>query len=153
MTECQHPGYTIVGNHLTQHRSLSGPAIGLAAHTPAAALLAHLRHDDPRLLLSVRDIERLTPPVAAWLECGASPEAVRAALTTGLPATLRRPAALLARARPAPLTGPGRARGERRLRPTRPGVRAARRSSRHPTHHPLVTPGFATAPCPPIIGH
>ncbi|MGW7634200.1 helix-turn-helix domain-containing protein [Streptomyces decoyicus] len=65
-------------------------------HTPAAALLANLRHDDPRLLLSVRDIHRLTPPVAAWLERGASPDAVRSALTTGLPPTLRHPAALLA---------------------------------------------------------
>lgn len=67
-----------------------------AQHTPAAALLANLRHDDPRLLLSVRDIERLTPPVAAWLERGASREAVRRTLTTGLPAALHRPAALLA---------------------------------------------------------
>ncbi|MGW2020537.1 helix-turn-helix domain-containing protein [Streptomyces decoyicus] len=65
-------------------------------HTPAAALLAGLRRDDPRLLLSVRDIHRLTPPVAAWLERGASPDAVRSALTTGLPPTLRHPAALLA---------------------------------------------------------
>ncbi|MCZ1008645.1 hypothetical protein O1L68_19805 [Streptomyces lydicus] len=32
VTEYQDPGYTIVGNHLTQHRSLSGLAIGLAAH-------------------------------------------------------------------------------------------------------------------------
>ncbi|MEJ8649476.1 helix-turn-helix domain-containing protein [Streptomyces sp. MS1.AVA.3] len=65
-------------------------------HAPAAALLANLRRDDPRLLLSVRDIHRLTPPVAAWLERGASPDAVRSALTTGLPPTLRHPAALLA---------------------------------------------------------
>ncbi|MFI1498055.1 helix-turn-helix domain-containing protein [Streptomyces platensis] len=67
-----------------------------AHHTPASALLANLRRDDPRLLLSVRDIQRLTPPVAAWLERGVSPEAVRSALTTGLPPTLRHPAALLA---------------------------------------------------------
>ncbi|MFG2093005.1 helix-turn-helix domain-containing protein [Streptomyces sp. NPDC048612] len=67
-----------------------------AHHTPASALLANLRRDDPRLLLSVRDIQRLTPPVAAWLERGATPDAVRGALTTGLPATLRHPAALLA---------------------------------------------------------
>ncbi|WJY39552.1 helix-turn-helix domain-containing protein [Streptomyces sp. P9-2B-2] len=66
-----------------------------AHHTPAAALLANLRYEDPRLLLSVRDIHRLTPAVAAWLERGASPEAVRNALTTGLPPTLRHPAALL----------------------------------------------------------
>lgn len=65
-------------------------------HTAAAALLANLRQDDPRLLLSVRDIHRLTPPVAAWLERGATPEAVRRALTTGLPDTVRHPAALLA---------------------------------------------------------
>ncbi|MGW3007315.1 helix-turn-helix domain-containing protein [Streptomyces sp. NPDC001219] len=67
-----------------------------AHHAPASALLANLRRDDPRLLLSVRDIQRLTPPVAAWLERGATPDAVRDALTTGLPPTLRHPAALLA---------------------------------------------------------
>ncbi|MGX1755718.1 helix-turn-helix domain-containing protein [Streptomyces lydicus] len=65
-------------------------------HTPAAALLANLRREDPRLLLSVRDIHRLTPPAAAWLERGASLHAVRSALTAGLPPTLRHPAALLA---------------------------------------------------------
>ncbi|MFI0716224.1 helix-turn-helix domain-containing protein [Streptomyces inhibens] len=65
-------------------------------HTPAAALLANLHRDDPRLLLSVRDIHRLTPSVAAWLERGASPDAVRSALATGLPPTLHHPAALLA---------------------------------------------------------
>ncbi|WP_433857371.1 hypothetical protein [Streptomyces kronopolitis] len=32
VTEYQRPGYTIIGNHLTQHRALSGLAIGLAAH-------------------------------------------------------------------------------------------------------------------------
>ncbi|MGW2917150.1 helix-turn-helix domain-containing protein [Streptomyces angustmyceticus] len=67
-----------------------------AHHTRAAALLAHLRHDDPRLLLSAREIHRLVPPVAAWLERGASPEAVRSALTTGLPTALRHPASLFA---------------------------------------------------------
>lgn len=67
-----------------------------AHHPPADALLANLRRDDPRLLLSVRDIQRLTPSVAAWLERGAAPDAVRSALTTGLPTTLRHPAALLA---------------------------------------------------------
>ncbi|MEU5017431.1 helix-turn-helix domain-containing protein [Streptomyces angustmyceticus] len=67
-----------------------------AHHTRAAALLANLRHDDPRLLLSVREIRRLAPPVAAWLERGASPEAVRSALTTGLPTALRHPASLFA---------------------------------------------------------
>ncbi|MFF2923058.1 hypothetical protein ACFVTP_11740 [Streptomyces celluloflavus] len=62
----------------------------------AAALLAELRRADPRLLLSVRDVHRLAPAVAAWLERGADPDAVRHTLTTGLPAPLRHPAALLA---------------------------------------------------------
>ncbi|MFI9259191.1 hypothetical protein ACIGT4_15995 [Streptomyces sioyaensis] len=32
VTEHQRPGYTIIGNHLAQHRELSGLAIGLAAY-------------------------------------------------------------------------------------------------------------------------
>ncbi|WP_329022169.1 helix-turn-helix domain-containing protein [Streptomyces sp. NBC_00690] len=63
----------------------------------ATDLLARLHHTDPRLLLSARDTEQLAPGVAAWLEHEASPDAVRHALTTNLPADgLRRPAGLLA---------------------------------------------------------
>ncbi|MFB7635732.1 helix-turn-helix domain-containing protein [Streptomyces sp. NPDC056149] len=62
----------------------------------ATALLANLRRDDPRLLLPVRDIERLAPGVAAWLEREVPPEAVRKALSADLPAPLRNPAGLLA---------------------------------------------------------
>ncbi|WP_307826925.1 hypothetical protein [Streptomyces pactum] len=62
----------------------------------AAALLADLHRHDPRLLLPERDVDRLTPAVAAWLERGASPDAVRHALTANLPPELRHPAALLA---------------------------------------------------------
>ncbi|REK92177.1 hypothetical protein DY245_00550 [Streptomyces inhibens] len=47
-------------------------------------------------MLSVRDIDRLAPAVAAWLERGAPPDSVRTALATRLPPTLRHPAALLA---------------------------------------------------------
>ncbi|WP_432071351.1 hypothetical protein [Streptomyces sp. AA1529] len=62
----------------------------------AAALLAGLRRDDDRLLLSERDVARLTPAVGAWLERGTGPEAVRRTLTAHLPAgPLRRPAALI----------------------------------------------------------
>lgn len=89
------PSHAPEPSHAPQLPQLPEPATR-EHHTPAAALLANLRHDDPRLLLSVRDIHRLTPPVAAWLERGASPGAVRSALTTGLPPTLRHPAALLA---------------------------------------------------------
>ncbi|MGP8300367.1 helix-turn-helix domain-containing protein [Streptomyces inhibens] len=65
-------------------------------HTTASSLLANLRREDPRLLLSVRDIDRLAPAVATWLERGAPPDSVRTALVTCLPPTLRHPAALLA---------------------------------------------------------
>ncbi|MFI7307859.1 helix-turn-helix domain-containing protein [Streptomyces hygroscopicus] len=67
--------------------------------TPARAatsLLAELRRDDDRLLLPERDVRRLAPAVTTWLERGAAPEAVRRALSAGLPPDLRHPAALLA---------------------------------------------------------
>ncbi|MFI1854618.1 helix-turn-helix domain-containing protein [Streptomyces sp. NPDC020480] len=64
-------------------------------HHTAAALLAELRRDDARLLLSEHDVRRLAPAVAAWLERGAAPDAVRRTLTAGLPPDLRHPAALL----------------------------------------------------------
>ncbi|MFD0355416.1 helix-turn-helix domain-containing protein [Streptomyces sp. NPDC127110] len=67
-----------------------------AARQDAADLLARLRGDDPRLLLAERDVRRLAPGVAAWLDRGAEPEAVRQALVTGLPADLRSPAAVIA---------------------------------------------------------
>ncbi|MFD9336001.1 helix-turn-helix domain-containing protein [Streptomyces sp. NPDC060028] len=62
----------------------------------ARELLAELRRIDSRLLLSARDIERLTPAVEAWLERGASPAAITAALTANLPPQPRNPAGLLA---------------------------------------------------------
>ncbi|TXS56538.1 helix-turn-helix domain-containing protein [Streptomyces sp. t39] len=65
-------------------------------HRVASGLLAGLRRDDARLLLSEHEVRRLAPAVSAWLEREAGPDAVRLALTTGLPATLRRPVGLLA---------------------------------------------------------
>lgn len=62
----------------------------------AATLLADLRRTDARLLLSERDVDRLSPAVVAWLDRGASPDAVRRTLTAGLPCDLARPAGLLA---------------------------------------------------------
>ncbi|MEU5300747.1 helix-turn-helix domain-containing protein [Streptomyces noursei] len=64
--------------------------------TTATALLANLRRDDARLLLPVRDIDRLAPGVAAWLERGVSPEDVRRALSADLPVPVRNPAGLVA---------------------------------------------------------
>lgn len=60
-------------------------------------LLAGLRRDDPRLLLAERDLHRLAPGVAAWLERGVEPAAVRRTLIAALPAEpIHHPAALLA---------------------------------------------------------
>ncbi|MFF5704615.1 helix-turn-helix domain-containing protein [Streptomyces sp. NPDC012794] len=72
------------------------PAPPPAAHRDAAGLLARLRDDDPRLLLSERDVRRLAPDLAAWLERGVEPQAVRLALAADLPHDLRSPAALIA---------------------------------------------------------
>ncbi|MEU3721704.1 helix-turn-helix domain-containing protein, partial [Streptomyces sp. NPDC031705] len=65
------------------------PQPGATARQDAADLLARLRRDDPRLLLAERDVQRLAPGVAAWLDRGAEPEAVRQVLAGGLPADLR----------------------------------------------------------------
>ncbi|MFF3291840.1 helix-turn-helix domain-containing protein [Streptomyces sp. NPDC003023] len=68
----------------------------LERHRVAADLLAGLRRDEPRLLLGERDVRRLAPAVAAWLEREATPDAVRRALTADLPEHLRQPAGFLA---------------------------------------------------------
>ncbi|MFI6487673.1 helix-turn-helix domain-containing protein [Streptomyces sp. NPDC050564] len=69
----------------------------LAHHRAATVLLATLHREDPRLLLAERDVRRLTPAVAIWLDRGAVPEAVRRTLTASLPhEPLRHPAAFLA---------------------------------------------------------
>ncbi|MGW8553566.1 helix-turn-helix domain-containing protein [Streptomyces tubercidicus] len=127
--------YTVVGNHLAQHRELSLLAIGLAVHIQslpagarigikvltarfpesehriAGAPLSELHRHEPRLLLAERDVHRLTPAAAAWLERGAAPEAVQRTLIACLPDDLKHPAALLAHRltallppRPAPAT-------------------------------------------------
>ncbi|MFJ9827219.1 helix-turn-helix domain-containing protein [Streptomyces sp. NPDC101160] len=62
---------------------------------PAAALLTNLRVHEPRLLLGERDIERLAPGVTAWLDRGATPEAVTRTLCATLPEPLAHPAGLL----------------------------------------------------------
>lgn len=72
-------------------------ALPEAHHHPAANLLADLRRHDPRLLLAERDVRRLAPVAAAWLDRGIPPEAVTRTLTAGLPTTpIHHPAALLA---------------------------------------------------------
>ncbi|MCI4044533.1 hypothetical protein [Streptomyces sp. TRM75563] len=69
------------------------PSAALSAE--AARLLAGLHVGAPLFVLSEADVERLTPGVAAWLERGMRPEAVRAALTDDPPVPLRHPAKLL----------------------------------------------------------
>ncbi|MFF9509836.1 helix-turn-helix domain-containing protein [Streptomyces sp. NPDC014724] len=74
------------------------PAFPAASLLRAAAdLLAGLHHKEPRLLLSVQDVDILAPGVAAWLEREVGPAAVEHALTSELPPErLLRPAGLLA---------------------------------------------------------
>lgn len=67
-----------------------------ARHPQAEALLAELPQFDARLRLSERDVRRLAPAVAVWLDRGVSADAVRRALTEGLPPVTRHPAGLLA---------------------------------------------------------
>ncbi|MEV0415250.1 helix-turn-helix domain-containing protein [Streptomyces sp. NPDC050448] len=62
----------------------------------AEELLAELRRADPRLLLGARDIQRLAGGVEAWLERGATHQAVTSALTANLPDHPRNPAGLIA---------------------------------------------------------
>ncbi|WP_342786837.1 hypothetical protein [Streptomyces qinzhouensis] len=52
---------------------------------PAADLLARLRAVDARLILSVRDVQRLTPAVQEWLARQATPEQIIRTLTADLP--------------------------------------------------------------------
>lgn len=73
------------------------PTANLPQHRTAARLLTDLRAYDSRLLLTERDVRRLTPAVVTWLERGVSSAAVLRALGDGLPEEpLRRPAAFLA---------------------------------------------------------
>ncbi|MFF8443040.1 hypothetical protein ACF07U_19515 [Streptomyces californicus] len=77
-------------------RPLPSPSRVDAALTgEAVRLLARLHVTAPRFVLSEQDVERLAPGVAAWLERGVRPDAVRAALTDDPPVPLRHPAKLL----------------------------------------------------------
>ncbi|MFJ3923869.1 helix-turn-helix domain-containing protein [Streptomyces sp. NPDC090022] len=75
------------------------PVAPVAPETLDAAkgVLTRLRLRDPRLLLSERDVNRLAPAVAAWLERGIRPSVVGSVLAGNLPVVpIRAPAALLA---------------------------------------------------------
>lgn len=62
----------------------------------ATGLLAGLRAVDPRLLLSVRDVQRLAPAVDDWLARNATPAQITRTLTANLPSVpLHRPARFL----------------------------------------------------------
>ncbi|MET7635721.1 helix-turn-helix domain-containing protein [Streptomyces sp. NPDC005078] len=77
-----------------------------ARHDAAAELLAGLRRHEPRLLLAEKDVRRLAPAVAAWLERDAHPDAVRHSLTSDLPEHLNHPVGLLAHRLTAHLPSP-----------------------------------------------
>ncbi|MGX9873846.1 hypothetical protein ACWIG2_10790 [Streptomyces cellulosae] len=85
------------------------PSVALTEADPqAVAVLASLRHVDPRLVLSEREAVRLAPAVTAWLAAGVTAAQITRTLTTGLPDRfLTRPAGLLAfRLRETPLPAP-----------------------------------------------
>ncbi|MDT0412949.1 MULTISPECIES: hypothetical protein [Streptomyces] len=65
-------------------------------HGIAAHVLSTLHREDPRLVLPERDLARLTPLAAAWLERDVDRDALRAALLAHLPQHIHRPAAFLA---------------------------------------------------------
>ncbi|MFY0514770.1 hypothetical protein ACOMD4_30930 [Streptomyces anulatus] len=67
------------------------PELGRAA----TAFLCDLHRHAPRFVLTETDVRQLVPGVAAWLERGAHPDAMRHALTDDPPVPLRRPALLL----------------------------------------------------------
>ncbi|GCB48400.1 hypothetical protein [Streptomyces sp. NL15-2K] len=69
----------------------------LPAHRTARNVLAGLRTRDPRLHLAERDVRRLAPAVAVWLERGMAPDDVQRTLSAGLPPEgVRHPAGFLA---------------------------------------------------------
>ncbi|MFG2876266.1 helix-turn-helix domain-containing protein [Streptomyces sp. NPDC048337] len=72
------------------------PAPPSPGRRAAVALLGGLRRTDPRLLLGERDIERLAGGVEAWLDRGATFDAVTAVLTARVPDPVRNPAGLIA---------------------------------------------------------
>jgi hypothetical protein len=63
----------------------TGPGAGPTAG-PAMDLLAGLRRVDARLVLSVRDVQRLAPAVETWLARSATLAQITRTLTAGLPA-------------------------------------------------------------------
>ncbi|WP_328926475.1 helix-turn-helix domain-containing protein [Streptomyces sp. NBC_00190] len=83
-----------------KHRAAAVPAPrnpdNPARRQLAEELLAELRRVDPRLLLGERDIQRLAGGVEAWLERGATHQAVTSALAANLPDHPRSPAGLIA---------------------------------------------------------
>ncbi|WP_406330827.1 helix-turn-helix domain-containing protein [Streptomyces sp. NBC_00203] len=73
------------------------PRAAPPSHRPAVDLLSGLRAYDSRLLLTERDVYRLAPAVAAWLERGVPATVVQRTLMTGLPQEpIRHPARFLA---------------------------------------------------------
>ncbi|MFF1275339.1 helix-turn-helix domain-containing protein [Streptomyces marokkonensis] len=62
----------------------------------AVTLLAGLRRTDARLILSLRDVNRLAPSVIDWFDRGATPAAVHRTLTADLPAVMKHPAGVIA---------------------------------------------------------
>ncbi|NVK79016.1 helix-turn-helix domain-containing protein [Streptomyces morookaense] len=98
----ERPGATDTGTNTS--RKSAAPAAKRAPEQPlppvdppAAELLAGLRRRDPRLLLSAKDVRRLSPAVRAWLDRGVGTAQIVRTLSADLPVgAITWPARLLA---------------------------------------------------------
>ncbi|MGF1429844.1 hypothetical protein [Kitasatospora sp. LaBMicrA B282] len=97
------------------HVDLAPPLTPLPERAEAERVLRSLRQVDPRLHLGAAEVARLAPLAAEWLARGVGSEAMRYALTAGLPRALKSAAGflryrLLAKA-PVDLFGPAAGAG------------------------------------------
>ncbi|MET9618335.1 hypothetical protein [Kitasatospora indigofera] len=72
-----------------------GPQAADVDAVEAERVLLALRRNDPRLVLGAAEVARLLPLAAEWLARGVSPAGLLHALTAGLPAQVKSPAALV----------------------------------------------------------
>ena len=115
----------------------------------ATIVLASLRHRDPRLLLSEREVTKLAPAVTDWLERGAAPQAVVTTLTDRLPPTASnaaRPASSPTASRSSGRPSPPPTTSSRPARPC-PGRNAP--TANAPTGPPPPAPAGPAAKRPP----
>ena len=90
------PGTPAASEVATDATPSAAPPRRSPRHGEAVTLLARLRRIDDRLVLSLRDVDRLADAAVPWLDCGLSSTGVLRTLTANLPTDIRNPAALIA---------------------------------------------------------